>query len=107
MEIDEILCIIKNRLLIYDYITIEIVDSKKSNSKYIKINGKFLIRISDHYSRKDHICKFNIGSHIKTFHTLKGSYYYRSDRLNSMIRKLMKYIDDNKKEYKSIKQIVK
>jgi hypothetical protein len=80
MDIDTIVLKIVSRLKSYDYITSEILPAKKSNSIYIKINGQCLIRVADHYSHKDHTCKYNIGNHIKSFHTLKNSYYYRTDR---------------------------
>lgn len=90
MEIEDlandIFNILKNN---YD-LNVDMVSASTSFSKYIKINGKCMIRVSDHYSHRDHLCKYNIGPHIKAFGRLKGSFYYQEKNKNNLIHRLLK-----------------
>lgn len=90
MDIDELTESISRILQDRYNLNMEIISAKKSDSKYIKINGIFMIRISDHYSRRDSSCKYNIGPHIKSFHMFKNSYYYQESSLIPLIHKIIK-----------------
>mgnify|MGYP004597569613 CR=1 FL=1 len=90
MDIDELTESISRILQDRYDLNIEVIPAKKSDSKYIKINGVFMIRVSDHYSHRDSYCKYNIGSHIKSFHKLKGSYYYQESSSLQLIHKIIK-----------------
>lgn len=70
--------------------------SSKSNSVYIHIANSITIRVSDHYTNKDYLCEYNIGEHISRFKRSKKSYYYRSNRVNELIIRLLKDIKDNR-----------
>ena len=70
--------------------------SNNTNSVYIKIYDKYYIRISDHYKKNDAKYNYNIGPHINSFKRLKGSYYFKYDRTNQLIIRLIKDLKDKK-----------
>ena len=82
--------IITDRLDKYNITNYHVHHSCKSSSMYIKIDKKVTIRVADHYSSTDHLCKYNIGDHIDNFKKVKGSFYYRSDRVNNLFKKLIR-----------------
>lgn len=86
MLVDEI----TSKLDRYKVTNYHIHHSCKSSSMYIKINKKVTIRVADHYSSTDHLCKYNIGEHIENFKKVKGAYYYRSDRTNELLKKVIR-----------------
>ena len=67
-----------------------IVRASTSLSRYIQINEKCIIRVSDHYSHRDYFCKYNIGPHITSFGRLKGSFYYQEKNKINLIHRLLK-----------------
>ena len=81
---------IASKLDRYKVTNYHIHHSCKSSSMYIKINKKVTIRVADHYSSTDHLCKYNIGEHIDNFKKAKGAYYYRSDRTNELLKKVIR-----------------
>lgn len=96
MSIDELVS--KLIYLLHDKYELEteVISSKISNSKYIKVNGTIMVRVSDHYSPHDARTKFNIGSHINKFQHLKNSFYYKDSHYISMVRKLLKELNYGK-----------
>lgn len=96
MSIDELVS--KLIYLLHDRYKLEteVISSKISNSKYIKVNGEIMIRVSDHYSHHDARTKFNIGNHISKFQRLKNSFYYKDTHYISMVRKLLKELNYGK-----------
>lgn len=95
MELDYLLDNIILRLYNYN-IPYTVKKSNNTNSIYIKVCNKYCIRISDHYKRNDAKYKYNIGPHINSFMRLKNSYYFKVDRTNQLITRLMKDLKDNK-----------
>lgn len=86
MLVDEI----TSKLDRYKVTNYHVHHSCKSSSMYIKINKKVTIRVADHYSSTDHLCKYNIGEYIENFKKVKGAYYYRSDRINELLKKVIR-----------------
>ena len=94
-EVRELVNIICRKLDKLD-IEYKIHHSCKSSSMYVKIGKRLTIRVSDHYSRTDHYCKYNIGHHINMFSKRRNSYYYRYNRVDNLIKKVTKEIKDKK-----------
>jgi hypothetical protein len=96
-EVKDTVDVITTRLNKYGINNYHVHHSCKSSSMYIKIGKKITIRVADHYSTSDHLCKYNIGDHICNFKKARNSYYYRSDRINNLLKKVIKDVKDNNK----------
>lgn len=84
---------IQNKLLKYGYNS-KIHHSFKSPSVYIKIGKVKTIRVSDHYGNRDSLCDYNIGTHIYRFRRYKNSRYYRHDKINELVKRVIKDLKD-------------
>lgn len=94
MNIEDLQDYIVNKLAKYN---IHVSLSKRTKSVYIKVANKYTIRISDHYNTHNgRRFKYNIGPHIDKFKKYGKCYYYKSDRVNQLIIRVIKDIKDNK-----------
>jgi hypothetical protein len=91
----ELTDIITGRLAKYNIQT-KVHHSCKSESTYIKIGREVTIRVSSHHSGNDFRCQYNIGDHITRFKRDRKSYYYRADRVNELIKRILKDLKDNR-----------
>ena len=90
-EIADFLC----KKLSDEGFVIQRYDAYSTNSIYLKLDYGVCnsIRISDHPGKKHLKYRYNIGPNITEYKEVKDRfprYYYRADKLNNLIKKILK-----------------
>lgn len=103
MTINEIADFLCKKLLDEGFV-IQRYDAYSTNSIYLKLDYGVCnsIRISDHPGKKHLKYRYNIGPNITEYKEVKDRfprYYYRADKLNNLIKKILKDRDLKKKRY--------
>lgn len=102
-ELDNLADSIAKRLIAEGF-TVQRYNAYTTNSIYLKLDYGVCnsIRISDHPGKKYLKYRYNIGSFLKEYREEKdryNRYYYRIDKAENMIRKIIKDRDFKKSRY--------